>query len=137
MSPKTKKVTPAVCKPAALSSLPSTGPHTKHHERLEVILRKQLYGEAPTEKHFVVSDGRKLKNVKELIEALETMSDDIFSYHVNEAKNDFASWLRDVFSYEHIAKEIQSAKHRLETQRLIMRNIIKELTRLEKDTKKT
>lgn len=116
---------------------PPKGPRTKHHEKVEVIVRKKLFGEAPKEKHFIVSDGRKLKNVKELIECLETMGDDIFSYHVNEAKNDFSSWLHDVFSFEHMAKEIKNAKHRLETQRLIMRNLIKEIEKLESQSKKT
>lgn len=130
------KKTPAP-KPVAILPKPKSvkGPHTKHHEKVEVIVRKQLFGEAPEEKHFVVADGSKLKNVKDLLNALETMGDDVFSYHVNEAKNDFSSWLHDVFSFEHMATEIKHAKHRLEAQRLIMRNLIKEIEKLEKQTK--
>lgn len=133
MTATKKKAIKPVLKPAAVQT---HGPHTKHHEKVEVIVRKQLFGEAPQEKHFIVSDGRKLKNVKELLDALETMGDDIFSSHVNEVKNDFSSWLSDVFSFEHMANEIRNAKHRLETQRLIMRNLIKEIGSLEKQSKK-
>ena len=94
---------------------------------VEVIIRKKVLGEAPEEHHFVVADGRKLKNIIELADALETMSEEIFRHHVNEAKNDFSVWVKDVF-YEHsLAEDISRAKNRLEAQIAILRRLVKEL----------
>ena len=99
----------------------------KPSQIIEVIIRKKILGEAPTEHHFVVADGRKLKNVIELADALETMSEEIFRHHVNEAKNDFSSWVKDVFYDHSLAEDMARAKNRLETQIVVLRRLVKEL----------
>ena len=96
-------------------------------QRLEVIIRKKVLGEAPVEHHFVVADGRKLKNIIELADALETMSEEIFRHHANEYKNDFSNWVKDVFYDHSLAEDISRAKNRLETQIAILRRLVKEL----------
>lgn len=45
--------------------------------------------------YFVVVSGAKLKSMAELADALESMTDEIFGYHVNETKNDFARWIKE------------------------------------------
>ena len=96
-------------------------------QTVEVIIRKKVLGEAPVEHHFIVADGRKLKNIIELADALETMSEEMFRHHANEFKNDFSAWVKDVF-YEHsLAEDIGRAKNRLETQIVILRRLVKEL----------
>ena len=99
----------------------------KQLQSVEVIIRKKLLGEAPVEHHFVVADGKKLKNIIELADALETMTEEIFSHHVNEAKNDFSNWVKDVFYDHSLAEDISRAKNRLETQIAILRRLVKEL----------
>src|SRR3990167_9448723 len=99
----------------------------KKLESLEVIIKKKILGEAPEEHHFVVADGRKLKNVLELADALETMSEEIFRHHANELKNDFAAWVKDVFYDHSLAEDISRAKNRLETQIAVLRRLVKEL----------
>ena len=96
-------------------------------QRVEVIIRKKILGEAPVEHHFVVADGKKLKNIMELADALETMSEEIFRHHANELKNDFSSWVKDVFYDHSLAEDISRAKNRLETQITILRRLVKEL----------
>ena len=96
-------------------------------QRVEVIIRKKVLGEAPEEHHFVVADGKKLKNIIELADALETMSEEIFRHHVNEAKNDFSNWVKDIFYDHSLAEDIARAKNRLETQIAILRRLVKEL----------
>lgn len=99
----------------------------KSLQSVEVIIRKKILGEAPVERHFVVADGRKLKNIIELADALETMSEEIFRHHANEFKNDFSAWVKDVF-YEHsLAEDIARAKNKFETQIVILRRLVKEL----------
>ena len=99
----------------------------KKQQVVEVIIRKKILGEAPEEHHFVVADGRKLKNIIELADALETMSEEIFSHHANQFRNDFSSWVKDVFYDHSLAEDISRAKNRLETQIAILRRLIKEL----------
>src|SRR3989338_9405855 len=101
--------------------------HSKKLQTIEVIIRKKVLGEAPEEQHFVVADGRKLKNIIELADALETMSEEIFAHHANEFRNDFSNWIKDVFYDHSLAEDISRAKNRLETQITILRRMVKEL----------
>src|SRR3989338_5512140 len=96
-------------------------------QTIEVIIRKKILGEAPVEHHFVVADGRKLKNIIELADALETMSEEIFRNHSNEFRNDFSSWVKDVFYDHSLAEDISRAKNKLETQIAVLRRLVKEL----------
>jgi hypothetical protein len=68
----------------------------------------------PAEKYFYAADGSILKNKKELLRALKNMSDAAFSYHANASKNDFASWIRDVFSEKALSERMQRAATRAE-----------------------
>ena len=105
----------------------SNSKQKKPLQSIEVIIRKKVLGEDPEEHHFVVADGKKLKNIIELADALETMSEEIFSHHANEFKNDFASWVKDVFYDHSLAEDISRAKNSLETQIAILRRLVKEL----------
>lgn len=89
-----------------------------------VKVSTNLLGESPKEYEFYVKDGKKLKSVFELVDALEDMTDNIFSEHVTEMKNDFSTWLNDVFDEKHIAKEIEKTKDRIETQKKLMKALI-------------
>jgi len=99
----------------------------KKVQSIEVIIKKKILGEAPEEHHFVVADGRKLKNIIELADALETMSEEVFRHHANELKNDFSNWVKDVFYDHSLAEDMSMAKNRLETQIAILRRLVKEL----------
>ena len=55
------------------------------------------------------------------------MSEEIFSHHANDLKNDFSSWIKDVFYDHSLAGDISSAKNRLEAQIVILRRLVKEL----------
>ena len=101
--------------------------YRKQGQTVEVIIRKKILGEAPEERHFMVADGKKLRNIIDLADALETMSEEIFRHHANEFKNDFSSWVRDVFYDHSLAEDISRAKNKLETQIAILRRLVKEL----------
>jgi len=62
------------------------------------------------EKSFWLSDGRTLKNLKELAQALETMDEAVWKYHVNEEKNDFANWIEGVFGQNQLGASIRKVK---------------------------
>jgi hypothetical protein len=68
--------------------------------------------EIPLAQHyFYLNNGKKLKNIAELIESLKDMDQDLFSSHVNEQHNDFASWIRDVFGEKELARRISHAHY--------------------------
>lgn len=61
--------------------------------------------------YFYLNNGKKLKNIAELMESLKHMDQDLFSFHVNEQHNDFASWIRDVFGEKELARRINQTRY--------------------------
>jgi hypothetical protein len=94
---------------------------------IEVTVRKKVLGKAPEEHSFVLSDGRKLQTIVELIDELETMAEQEFKQHVNEFKNDFANWIRDIFDEQLLAEELMQTKDKIETQRALLKHLVREL----------
>lgn len=62
--------------------------------------------EATGEKAFFMANGRVITRLSELPEVIENTDDQTFCYHVNEEKNDFANWIRDVFNSKPLANKI-------------------------------
>ncbi len=64
----------------------------KHHaeRRLADVLDQYV---------FWCHDGRVLRNLRELKDALEMMSDENYAYHANKDKNDFSNWIKEVFKF--------------------------------------
>lgn len=64
----------------------------------------------PDDKVFWLCDGRILRNLHELADALENMSNDVFEHHVNKEKNDFSSWINDVIGDKKLANDLRKIK---------------------------
>ncbi len=94
---------------------------------IDVTVTTKALHEAPQEYHFVLSDGRHIKSLYELVDELETMGDDLFHQHVNPSKNDFANWARDVFDDRLLAEDLQRIQHRVDAQRAILKHLVREL----------
>lgn len=77
------------------------------------------------ENYFFLHDGRVLKDLFELAENLENISDNIFYHHVNESKHDFANWIKDVFEDKDLAEEIYVIKDPKQIQLIILKHIAK------------
>lgn len=87
--------------------------------------RPAVLGKATEGKEFIVS-GRKATTLYELIDELETMTEDEFRPHV-EGKNDFADWIRFVFEDRPLAAEIQNLTSKKELQCAVLKHMVKEL----------
>jgi hypothetical protein len=98
--------------------------------RLEVVYRSREFGKAPVEKRFILQDGRKIESLFQLIDELETMGEDVFRHHVNDMRNDFANWARDVFAAPSLAEEMQRMRDRMETQRAVMKHLLREVAQI-------
>ncbi|MCB9359172.1 hypothetical protein H6503_04535 [Candidatus Woesearchaeota archaeon] len=94
---------------------------------IEITIEKRLPGEVPEKYHFYLNDGRRLKDIYELIEAFDSMSDEVFRYHVNEDKNDFYNWIKEVMNDDHLAKEIHAVEDRVEAQLKLLKHIVKKI----------
>ena len=64
------------------------------------------------ETSFWVNNSNVLKNLDELQNALETMTEETYRYHVNKEKNDFSKWVDEVIGDKKLAKDLQSARNR-------------------------
>jgi len=59
---------------------------------------------------FWISNGPILKNIKDLADALGNMSEELFAYHVNAEKNDFAVWAENVLKDDVLARNLAKSK---------------------------
>ncbi|MBS3152009.1 hypothetical protein J4230_01220 [Candidatus Woesearchaeota archaeon] len=105
-------------------------------ERAEIWVTKEVYGETPEKYHFVLANGEKLKDLKDLMHALEKIPEDVFRHHVNDMRNDFSSWVKDVFRDDFLANELKKFNNKLETELALhkyinnkMEKIIKKLAK--------
>ncbi|MBC8500711.1 MAG: hypothetical protein ISS25_00430 [Nanoarchaeota archaeon] len=71
------------------------------------------------EEYFYLRNGNTLKSIKEFYDSLEIMSDDDFSFHVNDEKNDFANWVRGVFKEKELAEKLFAVKTKDETKKVL------------------
>jgi len=55
---------------------------------------------------FYMCDGRRVNSLANLVKALRHTKADVYSYHVNESKNDFSMWINDVFKDSKLARSI-------------------------------
>ena len=79
---------------------------------------------AKPEKFFVLVTGIPIKNLKELANTLETMNDWVFNHHVNDSRNDFSSWIKDVLDEEILAKEIKDVRNIKEMELKILKYLV-------------
>ncbi|MCR4284206.1 MAG: hypothetical protein NUV64_02735 [Parcubacteria group bacterium] len=79
------------------------------------IKKKKALTVASPEICFWVNSGPVLRSLPDLAEALKTMSDEQYSYHVNENKNDFSRWIEDVLEDKILARMLMKYKTRTGT----------------------
>jgi hypothetical protein len=78
--------------------------------------------------YFYLSDGRPLKSLLELADAIEEMDDDVFHHHVSQDMDDFAKWVSDVFQDEELAIKLGRSKSRHTHQIAILKHLVRRLS---------
>lgn len=84
---------------------------------------RRMLGSVPQDKRFWCQDGRVLKNLLELETAFRLMSDDAFSYHAHEARNDFSNWVRDVIGDEKLSRDLLKSTTRARAEKNVSSRI--------------
>ena len=85
--------------------------------------KKARIKNASDEEVFILCNGHKLKNVKELADVMKDIEDHIFNYHVTPDKNDFENWVRDVFKDISLAKKLGKVKNKDKVKLVIYKHI--------------
>lgn len=66
---------------------------------------------AKNEQSFWVSNGEVLNSLTALYQALASMDEEVFTYHVTKDKNDFSDWVEVVLCDEVCASDLRKAKN--------------------------
>ena len=80
---------------------------------------KRFLADVPEEYIFRCCDDQILRNMKELGDALNTMTYETYLFHANKEKNDFGNWARDIIKDEMLAKDLQKAPNRAQAAKLV------------------
>ncbi|MFH1506173.1 MAG: hypothetical protein ABIE94_04280 [archaeon] len=92
---------------------------SKSNKVKKTVLKK---GTSP-DRYFILCNGRRLKNIKELADIMEEIEDHVFNHHVTHDKNDFAKWVHDVFQDIDLAQKIAGVKDKKHVQFIIYKHI--------------
>jgi hypothetical protein len=84
---------------------------------------KRRLGDVPDDKRFWCQDGRSIKNLRELGEALVDISDDTYHYHSGGGRNDFSKWTSEVVGDEKLANDLGKAKSRGQASEAVAKRI--------------
>jgi len=71
--------------------------------------KEKMYEDVKPEHYFYLNNGNIIKNLFELNNALKTIDEETFRYHVNENRNDFSAWIRDVLKDDRLANSVSKA----------------------------
>ncbi len=59
------------------------------------------------EQSFRLNDGEVLRSLDDLSEAINLIEPELFMFHVNAEKNDFAAWIDSVFGESDLAQQLR------------------------------
>lgn len=124
-----KKAVKKAPKKAAKKTVKRSNKKAVKKGKATVTITTQVLGEAPREHHFVLNDGRVLKSVQELADSLEDMATEVFDHHVNPMRNDFATWVEDVFEERSLARDLRETRNRIETRIKLLQRLVDEVLR--------
>ena len=78
------------------------------------------------EHYFILADGTKVGHYLSLADVLEKVEETVLSHHISEIKNDFASWIAEIFDEKDLAKLVKNSKSPEEIRLHIYKHVIKQ-----------
>ncbi|HEY92482.1 MAG TPA: hypothetical protein G4O17_01885 [Dehalococcoidia bacterium] len=90
----------------------------------------KLLADVPDEYAFRCHDGGVFKNMRELRDGLEAISDETFGFHANAEKNDFSNWVKDIINDEKLARDLTKSHSRLQAAKSVAARVSSLSTKL-------
>lgn len=87
------------------------------------VNEEDILKDVPSHHYFLARNGVTIKNLQELKTAIEQMDDASFKHHVNEEKNDFSEWIKNIIKDEKLAKNILSTFSKEKMMQIIEKRI--------------
>lgn len=77
----------------------------------EILLEdaEKILSDVRPEQCFWIHNGPIVRNLHELEKGIEHMDNETFIYHVNNGRNDFANWVRDILKDNELADDMQKS----------------------------
>ncbi len=88
------------------------------------VHKKEIVQEILPEQHFMLCNGTSVKSINELALLMDKLSDEEFSFHVNDNKNDFSNWIRDVFDQSNLADGLSKTTCKKESQIYLLKHVV-------------
>lgn len=79
----------------------------------------RVLGDTSGDKCFFCRDGCVSKNLQQLAECLDRISEDSYHHHVTPIKNDFSNWVRDVFGDDKLANDLSRCANSAEAAKTV------------------
>ena len=89
---------------------------------------KRILGKVSLPNAFWLCTNENLRSLGEIVQALRSVNDDVFRYHVTRDRNDFETWIRDIVLDRELARDIA----RVKTKETLIRKIEERANSLEK-----
>lgn len=93
-----------------------------------MVARRQNFekflAEVPGEVSFWCNDGRNLKSLNELSEALVNMAPETFLHHVTPERNDFHNWVKEVIGDKKLANDLKRAKSKEQASKMVLSRLV-------------
>ena len=86
---------------------------------------RSLLNNVPEEKVFYACDGTVLKNLQETMDYLKDIDESTFRYHVNQDKNDFCTWIKEVIGDNKLAARLKKHTERISYYKTLRNRVIK------------
>lgn len=74
---------------------------------------------APEDKVFRCVNGEVYRTLQDMESGLLRMTDEHYTYHCNDVKQDFSTWVRDVFGDANLAEQLRMCHARPEAARAV------------------
>jgi hypothetical protein len=79
---------------------------------------------------FWCNDGQIFRDLNDLMNGFDNMSEVTFAYHLNDIKNDFSCWVMDIIGDQTLAQDLKSVKTKDQAKKRVQKRYM-ELTQEE------
>lgn len=79
----------------------------------------RVLGDTSGDKCFFCRDGCISRNLYQLAECLDHITEDSYRHHTTEVRNDFSNWVRDVFGDDKLANDLGRCSNNAEASKTV------------------